>query len=155
MGLPVITGAVVLPNRFHIGDTISVSYTFTADPGKSDHTTIIRWYKNSKYQPVYDNKRSFTVTGIRGDIWFFQIVPFDGTQYGASKTSDTGIMLNNLPSPASYVEVVPHNPTVGLDDLKVFCSGSVDPDHIRHIIARRIADKQARRRKDSSQGTLF
>ena len=51
--------------------------------------------------------------------------------------------LGKIPTALHYL-----HPAVG-------ASGSVDPDHIRHIIARRIADKQARRRKDSSQGTLF
>ena len=129
MSRPAVTNVRIVPNKFHIGDTISVTYTFTADPGKSETGTIVRWYRNNQYQKIYDNLKSFVVNGRRGDTWLSSITPCDGAQYGITVTSsNTGIMLNNLPSQHTYVECCPHNPMAGMDDLKVFYSGAVDPD---------------------------
>ena len=142
MAIPVASAVTLSPSTFIIGDTISVTYTYTPGAGpEATALTLIRWYKQvgtsvAVHQKDLDNKRSFTVTGVRGDKWFVTILPCDGTQYGVVATSNTGTMLNNLPSQPTYVELTPHTPTVGeagLDDLTVAYGGSVDPDGDRCV----------------------
>jgi len=144
MAIPVASAVTLSPSTFIIGDTISVTYTYFSDVGNLEATalTLIRWYKQvgtsvAVHQKDLDNKRSFTVTGVRGDKWFVTILPCDGTQYGVVATSNnTGTMLNNLPSQPTYVELTPHTPVTdefGLDDLTVAYGGSTDSDGDRVV----------------------
>jgi len=143
MAIPVASAVTLSPSTFIIGDTISVTYTYTPGAGpEATALTLIRWYKQvgtsvAVHQKDLDNKRSFTVTGVRGDKWFVTILPCDGTQYGVVATSNnTGTMLNNLPSQPTYVELTPHTPVTdefGLDDLTVAYGGSTDSDGDRVV----------------------
>ena len=125
MAKPTATSVVVSPITFHIGDTIGVSYTYTGDHPESG--SLIRWYKNNVYQSGYNDTKSFTVSGARGDTWFYIVIPCDSLQYGDSAQSSVGTMLNNLPTDPTYVEIVPHNPQTN-DDLLVVYGGATDPD---------------------------
>ena len=122
---PIATNAAVSPTTFHIGDTISAIYTYLGDNPETG--SLIHWYKNGAQQPYYNNSKSFSVTGARGDAWFFIVRPCDGVQYGNPVQSTSGVMLNNQPTEPMYVEVVPHNPQTN-DDLMVVYGGAVDPD---------------------------
>jgi hypothetical protein len=125
MSVPVAANAVVSPSSFQIGDTITASYTYSGDP---ESGTLIRWYKNNIRQRSLDNKRSFVVSGVRGDVFYFTVTPCDGTQYGSTVVSAVGIMKNNPPPDVSWVEIIPHTPVAGVDDLKVFHEEVEDPD---------------------------
>jgi hypothetical protein len=135
MPIPVASAVAITPT-FIIGDTISITYTYTGALAEVTNLTLIRWYKGNVHQSSLDNKRTFAVTGVRGDTWKSTVTVCDGTQYGLPVTSNTGTMLNNLPSPPTYVNVVPHTPVTGeygLDDLTVSYGGSVDPDGDRVV----------------------
>ena len=117
--------AVVVPSTFLTGDTICASYDYHGSYPEAG--SILRWYKNGVWLPLYNNVTCFPAIGIRGDTWIFTITPNDGYHYGETVTSAPGIMSNNPPSAPTYVEIIPHNPQP-TDDLKAFFGGSVDPD---------------------------
>ncbi|MFQ5981006.1 MAG: DUF2341 domain-containing protein [Candidatus Heimdallarchaeota archaeon] len=63
-------------------EDLNISYTFSDGDADADDS-IIRWYKNGSYNSTYDNLSFIPANQTRpGEAWSFEIVPFDGTDYG-------------------------------------------------------------------------
>jgi hypothetical protein len=63
------------------------SYKFS-DVDNDTDSSIIHWYKNGVYNATYDNVTFVSaIQTSPGDVWSFEITPFDGTAYGLTVAS--------------------------------------------------------------------
>jgi len=73
------------------GQTLVASYTYYDADNDPQGATQIKWYKN--------NVPSLTaVVGERGEQWYFTVSPYDGTEYGPLRISNTMIAPNTPPT---------------------------------------------------------
>ncbi|MFW9915457.1 MAG: DUF2341 domain-containing protein [Candidatus Thorarchaeota archaeon] len=64
-------------------EDLNVSYTFSDNDNDPD-ASIIHWYINGVYNATYDNKTLIPANQTRpAEVWSFEILPFDGTDYGS------------------------------------------------------------------------
>ncbi|UCG02717.1 MAG: hypothetical protein JSW11_01750, partial [Candidatus Heimdallarchaeota archaeon] len=88
---PEITLQVAAHPEFIVEDTslilLSVFYTyFDADGDENDPQ--VWWYRNSIYQPAYDNSLEISAAyTIPGDTWYYILCPYDGNDLGNNYTS--------------------------------------------------------------------
>jgi len=113
--------ARVVPHRFRSGTQICAEYDYHGYWPESG--SLIRWYKNNRHLPLYDDVGCFVATGEAGDFFFFTVTPSDGYRYGDTVQSASGVVTAaevTIPT----VEIVPHNPQV-TDNLYVVIDGRV------------------------------
>ena len=109
--LPVISNIILSPETPNIDQDLTLSYTFYDEDGDIESTkTIIRWFKNGIYQKQFDglfviSSKFLTIN----DIWFCDILPFDGYEYGSRYTSDSISIIYDPPI-ISSLKISPSNP---------------------------------------------
>jgi hypothetical protein len=82
-------------------EALQISYMF-ADVDNDNDSSSIRWYKDGTYQPAYDNLTSIPATETTpGDVWYFEILPFDGSNYGILVTSQN-MTIESRPEIVDY-----------------------------------------------------
>jgi len=113
----------VVPSQFPSGTTIRAAYDYHGY--YPEGASLIRWYKNDRYQNRYDDQRSFVAIGEVDDTWFFTVTPSDGYHYGDTVRSSPGVIVS-VEEAALSVEIVPHNPQV-TDNLYLSINGKVRP----------------------------
>ncbi|MFQ5981005.1 MAG: hypothetical protein ACE5OZ_22930 [Candidatus Heimdallarchaeota archaeon] len=89
--------------NFSIEDEgLSLSYTFTDIDFDTDNSTI-QWYRNGEHVPAYDNWTIIPASETQiGDLWFFRILPHDGTDQGTPVTSQINMTIENRPRIEDY-----------------------------------------------------
>ncbi|MBI2139079.1 hypothetical protein HYU13_05800, partial [Candidatus Woesearchaeota archaeon] len=83
---PTASSVVVSPSIPKAGNPLTAKYTFKDADNDKEKTSLIKWYKNGKYQSSLKNKK--TVSGSlvkKGDKWYFSVQPYDGASYGTLK----------------------------------------------------------------------
>ncbi|MHA2496415.1 MAG: DUF2341 domain-containing protein, partial [Candidatus Hodarchaeales archaeon] len=78
-------------------EDLNVSYTFSDNDNDPD-ASIIHWYINGAYNATYDNQTFIPASQSRpGEVWSFEVLPFDGTDYGLLVKSQE-ITIESRPS---------------------------------------------------------
>ncbi|MHA1955060.1 MAG: hypothetical protein ACW96U_14055, partial [Candidatus Heimdallarchaeaceae archaeon] len=116
--MPSASSLQVTPSSAKTSNDLTASYIFSDVDSDSETVSYIRWYKDGIPQGAYENQSTVpAVTTVKGQIWYFTIQPFDGTDLGIERTSPGITILNTAPS-ASNLEIVPSIPKTG-DTLNV------------------------------------
>jgi len=71
-----------------------------ADDNDSDILSYtIKWYRNTIYQPAWDNEITIPASGTsKGETWYYTLKAFDGSEYSSEETLTPGILiLNTIP----------------------------------------------------------
>lgn len=100
--LPFITSASLSPSSPSASDDIDIDYTYHDPDGHDQSGTKIRWFKDGRYQPAYDDLCILpSLATEAGESWSARIIPSDGLEYGPivetpsvtilSVSEDTGI----------------------------------------------------------------
>ncbi|MHA2245218.1 MAG: DUF2341 domain-containing protein [Candidatus Hodarchaeales archaeon] len=92
-------------------------FTF-ADADGDEPSLTIWWYLNGEYNSDYDNHAIISTDFLQpGDIWNYVIRPYDGTEFGANKTSPM-IYIESRPL-IHHFNAIPLSTKDGLFDLEV------------------------------------
>ncbi|MFX1511483.1 MAG: hypothetical protein ACFFCQ_02750 [Promethearchaeota archaeon] len=76
---------------------IKISYTFFDADGDSNLSQI-RWFMNGSYLPEFDGRTVIYANETQpSEVWYFEIHPFDGEDYGQSVTSRT-VTIESCPT---------------------------------------------------------
>ncbi len=129
--LPYIDNIKITPILPSISDNLVLSYDFHDGDGDEEYGTIIRWFKNGVLQKQLKN--SITIDSYllqKGDIWYSEITPCDGYEYGLKSVSphvritQTSVILSN-------VQILPLHPNPN-DILKVdyLSSNEIEKDNV-------------------------
>lgn len=82
-------------------EDLNVSYSFSDNDNDPD-ASIIHWYINRVYNATYDNQTFIPANQSRpGEVWSFEVLPFDGTDYGLLIKSQE-ITIESRPSIDDY-----------------------------------------------------
>ncbi|MHA2271974.1 MAG: DUF2341 domain-containing protein [Candidatus Hodarchaeales archaeon] len=78
-------------------EDIKVSYSFQDVDADNDSSTI-QWYKNGLHLRGFDTMSTIPASETEpGEIWYFEILPFDGTDYGSLVRSQS-MTIESRPS---------------------------------------------------------
>jgi hypothetical protein len=115
---PSASSLTITPINPKTGQNLTVNYTFSdpdAGVGDTEGTSLIRWFKNGLEQTSYENQTSvpFSITQ-KGENWWFEVTPFDSTDYGLKKISPLITIINTAPT-TTNLEFNPTNPMTGID----------------------------------------
>lgn len=101
------------------GDKLKAGYDFYDPDGDSEKDSVLKWYKGD---PGYlqrtvsvsegQGRVLVPITGSirKGELWYFQITPSDGTAYGDTRQSASVIIGNAPPRVLSTPYISPPNP---------------------------------------------
>ncbi|MHA2389345.1 MAG: hypothetical protein ACXACW_11565, partial [Candidatus Hodarchaeales archaeon] len=121
----------ITPTDPKTGDNLTANYGFY-DPdtiaGDVEGISLIQWFKNGIEQTAYENQTNipFLVT-LKGENWWFEVTPFDGTDYGTKKISVVITIKNTAPS-VSNIQFNPSEPKTDTDLTVSYSYYDVDSD---------------------------
>lgn len=119
---PAASNVQVSPSSALTGDTLSLSYSYNDVDGDSESGTQIRWYKNSNLVSSRNNMNTVPASlTMKGESWYVEVTPSDGTSQGTLRQSNTVNILNTVPAASGSIS--PSTPMAD-DDLTLSWSGS-------------------------------
>jgi hypothetical protein len=142
--LPSIDNISITPSLPDTNTDLELSYDFIDDDADIEATTIIRWYKNGVRQKQFDNIKIIKNYFLQiDDIWYAEVVPNDGYEYGLRATAPF-VKVTTIAPEISNVKIMPINPNEN-DILSVdySCSdfGEYDNVTIKWFINNRLISK--------------
>jgi hypothetical protein len=128
---PSSSSLAVTPTDPKTGENLTANYVFSDSDdiaGDVENTSLIQWFKNGIEQTSYENQTEipFLVT-LKGENWWFEVTPFDGTDFGDKKISAVITIKNTAPS-ASNMQFNPSEPKTGTDLTVSYNYNDVDSD---------------------------
>jgi len=116
--LPSVNNVLISPLKPSLDDDLSLDYDFYDDDGDEESGTLIKWFKNGSYQRQHDNSTSIESIYLQNnDIWYAEIYPSDGYEYG-QRFSSQHVIVKRDALKVSAVHILPENPNEH-DILKV------------------------------------
>ncbi|MHA1954078.1 MAG: hypothetical protein ACW96U_09070, partial [Candidatus Heimdallarchaeaceae archaeon] len=111
--MPSASSLQVTPSSAKTSNDLTTSYIFNDVDGDSETISYIRWYKDGVPQGTYENQSTVPAAAtVKGQIWYFTIQPFDGTDLGIERISAAITILNTAPV-ANNLQIVPGIPKTG------------------------------------------
>ncbi|MHA2156422.1 MAG: DUF2341 domain-containing protein [Candidatus Hodarchaeales archaeon] len=128
---PSASSLSITPTDPKTGNDLTASYVFT-DPdtiaGDTEGVSLIRWFKNGIEQTIYENLTIVPSSATqKGENWWFEVTPFDGTNYGNVKISVVRTIQNTAPT-ASTLVFNPSNPKKNVDLSVSYAYNDIDSD---------------------------
>ncbi|MEK7399208.1 MAG: PKD domain-containing protein, partial [Candidatus Poribacteria bacterium] len=112
---PIADDLKIKPSSPKIGDDLTGEYTYTDPDDDTEKGTEITWYRNGIAQSSIKELKVSSSAISKGEKWHFTVMPRDGVDYGALKTSSDVTINNTLPV-ASKLIISPSSPLT-TDDL--------------------------------------
>ena len=115
---PSANNLAIIPSYVETVDHLNATYEWTdPDSGDSNNGSQIRWYLNRTssfvLQNVYNDALEVPASAtLKGDMWFFTIIPSDGEEYGDLQQSGIITVVNTVPT-VSNPSITPNNPKTG------------------------------------------
>ena len=121
---PVVNNVMLSPTDATTNDPLVLSYSYSDPENDPESGTEIVWYLDSQALPAG------TITGTtvptsqtqKGQQWYVEVTPSDGTNGGSTQTSNT-VTIQNTPPDLTAVEITPQSPDES-EDLSVSYSAS-------------------------------
>jgi parallel beta-helix repeat protein len=109
---------IVNPLQPQTKQDLVLDYIFL-DPESDDESgTLIKWYKNDEYVPSLDNQIKVNwLNTNKGEIWYCEVTPYDGADFGPTGTSTYSLIINTRPY-VTNVQLGPGEPN-SKQDLEV------------------------------------
>lgn len=106
---PVVNSLLISPSFPLTTDDLKAGYVYSDidnDPDRSE----ITWFKNNVPQIGYNDLKTVPSSATaKGDVWYFTVKPFDGYNYGDTKTSSS-VTIGNTPPTVSALVISPSSP---------------------------------------------
>lgn len=113
---PFVSTASIAPALPHTDDALQVSYSFEDADGDAEAGTVLRWYRNGALVAALDGLRTVPASATsRGESWYFEVIPGDGSVAGAMLQSGSITVQNSVPT-ADQLTLTPSTPKT-LDTL--------------------------------------
>ncbi len=107
---PVASNTVLSPVSPTTSDGITLTYSYFDLDGDIEGNSFIRWFKNGVYQRNLDGQSFLKSSYMQiGDVWYADVLPNDGFEYGARMSSNSAQVVRSLSSVVS-VKISPENP---------------------------------------------
>jgi hypothetical protein len=98
---------ISLNNSLTSIDDLYINYTYFDVDGDSEFTPKVYWFKNGVNQTqLVNNQNIFSNETKYNEIWYYQIIPYDGNLFGNVYTSPSVTILNTVPL-ASNLQINP------------------------------------------------
>ncbi|MHA2109388.1 MAG: hypothetical protein ACW99R_16910, partial [Candidatus Hodarchaeales archaeon] len=92
-------------------DDLTATYVYFDLDGDPQSGSLIQWYLNGIEQVLYENQTIVPSSAtLKGQNWYFSVQPFDGIEFGSTKTSVTVTIGNTAPT-ATNIQFSPASPT--------------------------------------------
>lgn len=110
--VPFATNVNISPSTPSITNDLTLNYTYNDDDGDVESGTRIRWFKNGVHIRQFDEQVYIDSSYLSyKDIWYAEVSPNDGYEYGPKFTSISVTIQTESPS-VSSVFILPSNPNV-------------------------------------------
>ncbi|UCE73572.1 MAG: right-handed parallel beta-helix repeat-containing protein [Methanomassiliicoccales archaeon] len=115
---PQVSNVIIDPSYPTTTDDLNLSYLYSDDEGDLEGSTMIIWYIDGVNDTSLNNLLEINASNTsKGQTWFCEVIPHDGTTYGIPMTS-TPVSIQNTPPEVSLVTIKETNPTSS-DNLHV------------------------------------
>lgn len=123
---PTAEALVITPSSPKKTDDLVGSYTYNDIDGDAEATSEIKWYKNGTLQ--MENQLTVPSSALsKGDIWYFTVKPYDGSDYGELKTSQSVVIINTPPT-AEVLVINPSSPRTNNDLIGSYTYSDLEGD---------------------------
>ena len=122
---PSVSNAILGPLGATNSSTLTLSYIYSDSENDPESGTQIQWFKDGVEQTSLQGLTATSSATMKGEQWKTTITPSDGSDSGASLTSNTLTIANTIPSLTPPL-IQPTNPST--DDALSFNSISSDAD---------------------------
>jgi len=108
--LPVVTNVAITPESPTIDDNLSLSYDYFDMNGDDEGETLVRWFKNGVFQRNLNGSTLINSSNLKpDDIWYADVLPNDGFEYGA-RVSSNSVQVVIEQSSVTDAKISPKNP---------------------------------------------
>lgn len=108
--VPAVTNVILSPVSPTINDGITLTYDYFDPDGEAEGSSLIRWFKNGIYQRNLDGVTFLKSSYMQiGDIWYTDVLPNDGFEFGSRVSSNSAQVVRSLASVIS-AKISPENP---------------------------------------------
>jgi len=115
---PSVSNLKIYPEKPKSNETLTVDYDYFDLDSDEESDSMIIWYRNDEVQPELNGSVSVSpLITKKGEVWYYEIIPSDGEDFGAQQTSVEVIIENTAPTVSELI-IGPENPTTA-DDLVV------------------------------------
>jgi MYXO-CTERM domain-containing protein len=123
---PTASAVTVTPAAPLSTQSLTLTWSYADADGDANSGSQVRWFKNSVEQPGFFNATTVPSTAlVKGDVWYAQVTPRDGTTSGTPVNS-TPVVVGNAPPTASALSLTPATPRA--TDTLVAAWTYADPD---------------------------
>ena len=95
---PTATNVAITPTNPTTSDSLTVTYSFNDDDGDGESGTTIEWYQNGILQSSHTGHSLPSTATSKGESWYANVLPSDGTNTGVAATSNTVVIGNSAPT---------------------------------------------------------
>ncbi|UCE38328.1 MAG: right-handed parallel beta-helix repeat-containing protein, partial [Thermoplasmata archaeon] len=115
---PQVSNVIISPSYPTTTDDLNLTYQYSDDEGDPQGSTKIIWYIDGVNITSFNNMLEINSSNTsKGQTWFCEVIPHDGTTYGIPMTS-TPVSIQNTPPVVTGVVINETNPTSS-DNLHV------------------------------------
>ncbi len=108
--LPRVGSVVISPEQPSVTANLVLSYNFIDLNSDTDQGSLIRWFKNGVYQRQFNGLFIVSSNFLQiKDIWYADVVPFDGYEYGI-RVSSPSVIVTKTSLTVSNVKILPESP---------------------------------------------
>lgn len=102
--LPSASNVIISPSYPTTIDDLTLTYQYSDPEDDPEGNTMIKWYVDGAYNSIYDNLLIIdnTLTS-KGQTWFCEVIPHDGTEYGITMPSIPVAIQNTKPEVSNVV----------------------------------------------------
>jgi hypothetical protein len=96
---PKALNVAISPSDPKTGGWLNVTYDYYDEDSDDEEFSTFRWYRNSVPQPQFDGIQNIsTAILVKGDEWYTEVRPRDGTDFGDWNASNFVTIGNTAPS---------------------------------------------------------
>ncbi len=115
---PEITNAIIIPLNPTSDSILTANYTFLDPDGDAETGSTIRWFRDGLEQIDLAGSKSVHFSRTQsGEVWYYNVTPYDGEDYGTLVQSES-LVIGNTPPWVENIMIALLNPVTG-DDLTV------------------------------------
>jgi parallel beta-helix repeat protein len=115
---PQVSNIILQPSNPTTISDLELDYEYSDDENDQEGSSMILWYVNGVHNTSHNNKKTILSSFThKGQTWFCEIIPNDGTTYGTPMTS-MPVSIQNTPPTATNVTIDETSPSSS-DDLHI------------------------------------
>ncbi len=101
--LPEALALSLTPATAYTTTDLIAQWTFADDDQQVDAGSAVRWFRNGTRENTLDDELALPAAQTaKGEVWHFEVTPWDGIDWGATVTSSAVLILNTPPTLAAF-----------------------------------------------------